>query len=117
MNKFDLPALLAKPIEKDMSVDSFDPWEPFQVYGSYSSEFDDMAIRVLTDIQNEVFNNHNLADEMFREMLCNLEFCNYGTSPRVCFASGEFKKLLPEYIDKWKEYYKVQWDEEYEAEA
>jgi hypothetical protein len=111
-----LAALLAKPVSDDMSVDDFDPWEPFQLYGSYSSEFDDMAIRVLTDIEAGRFDNHSLADEMFREMLCNLNFCEYGTSPRVCFAYGDFKKLLPEYISKWKQYYKVQWGEEWEAE-
>lgn len=117
MSKFDLKTLLDKPVEENMSVDSFDPWEPFQLYGSYSSEFDDMAIRVLTDIQNSEFDNHGLADEMFREMLCYLDFCEYGTSPRVCFAYGEFKELLPQYISKWKEYYKVRWGEEWEPES
>jgi hypothetical protein len=126
MEKFDLKALLDKPTaptsdyigvydEEGKELEYFDPWEPFTLlYGSYSSEFDDMAIRVLTDIQNGKFDNHSLADEMFREMLCNLDFCTYGTSPRVCFPDGNFKELLPEYIDKWKQYYKVQWNEEYE---
>lgn len=116
-NSFDLQTLLDKPVDKDMSVDSFDPWEPFQLYGSYSSEFDDMAIRVLTDIETGKFDNRNLADEMFREMLCNLDFCDYGTSPRTCFPTLEFRKLLPRYIAKWKEYYKVQWDEEFEYDT
>lgn len=117
MSKFDLKSLLLKPVEKDVSVDSFDPWEPFELYGSYSSSFDDMAIRVLTDIHNREFNNHNLADEMFREMLCILDFCDYGTSPRTCFPTGDFEALLPEYIEKWKAYYKAQWDEEWEPES
>lgn len=116
MTDFNLRALLEKSVEEDMSVDSFDPWEPFQLYGSYSSEFDDMAIRVLTDISKGEFDNHNLADEMFREMLCYLNFCDYGTSPRTCFPSTEFRELLPQYIAKWKEYYKVQWNEDYTEE-
>lgn len=117
MSDINLKALLEKPVEEDMSVDSFDPWEPFQVYGSYSSEFDDMAIRVLTDIQDKRFDNHSLADEMFREMLCQLDFCDYGTSPRTCWWSyGDYKHddLLTTYIAKWKEYYKAQWGKEYE---
>lgn len=110
-----LKELLKKPISEDdqmISVDDFDPWEHFQLYGSYSSVFDDMAILTLTDILNgtyEAEKEYELAQEMFREMLCEQGLCDYGTSPRVCFPTAEFKKLLPEYIAKWKEYYKMMW--------
>lgn len=108
--------MLEKPVEEDMSVDSFDPWEPFQVYGSYSSAFDDMAIQILTDLESGKFGNESLADEMFKEMLCNLNLCDYGTSPRVCFPTTDFEKLLPKYIQKWKQYYEVMWERPWEPD-
>lgn len=92
----------------------FDPWDIFPLYGNYSSEFDNLAIRVLSDIHNGRFDNHSVADEMFREMLCNMDLCDYGTSPRACFANSGFKELLPEYIERWKEYYELVWDEPYQ---
>lgn len=110
----ELAAILAKPVDNDLGVEGFDPWELFpSLYGSYSSAFDDMAIVVLTDLLNgtyEARGEHNLAQEMFREMLCNKQLCDYGTSPRSCWANEAFKEMLPEYIKKWKEYYKIQWE-------
>ena len=104
--------MMKKPIDynDDMGTDGFDPWEIFPVYGSYSSEFDDMAIKTLTDILNGTHKSQGLAQEIFRELLCNMELCNYGTSPRTCFPNESFEKVLPEYIGKWKEYYKLQWN-------
>jgi len=104
--------MLLKPLAEDEngSVDDFDPWEIFPLYGSYSSEFDDMAIITLTDILNGTYTarkDYELAQEMFREMLCNMELCEYGTSPRSCWANEGFKAILPEYISKWKQYYKL----------
>jgi len=122
----ELEKLLARPIaptqdyigvidEKTNESEYFDPWDIFPVYGSYSSEFDDMALEVLEHMQTKQFKNETLAHEMFREILCKKELCDYGTSPRVCFPSPTFEKLLPEYISKWKQYYRLQWDEEYSA--
>jgi FPC/CPF motif-containing protein YcgG len=90
---------------------SFDPWDIFPcVYGSYSSEFDDLAIAVLTDLRDKTWKCEGLAQEIFREMLCTANLCDYGTSPRACFATGRFQELLPSLIEKWREYARVQWE-------
>lgn len=91
-------------------VGVFDPWEIFPgLYGNYSSDFDDMAIEVLQELADRQANREDLASRMFREMLCNLDLCEYGTSPRVCFATPQFTELLPDLIEKWKEFSRVQW--------
>ena len=88
----------------------FDPWDLFPcLYGSYSSAFDDMAIEVLSDIRDGTHNRTDLAGEMFREILCTAGLCDYGTSPRVCFASSTFKPRLPQLIDRWREYSAIHW--------
>jgi hypothetical protein len=107
-------ALLAKPPipEDGMYSDGecFDPWDLFPcLYGSYSSAFDDLAIEVLSDIRDRTFNRTDLAAEMFREMLCTMGLCDYGTSPRVCFASATFKPKLPQLIERWREYSAIHW--------
>lgn len=108
----------------------FDPWALFpELYGSYSSQFDELAINVLEDLQTSAaalsskelgawskacgYRRRDLASEIFREMLCTKDFCDYGTSPRVCFATGKFAEVLPQLIEKWKAYYKATWDEDY----
>lgn len=88
----------------------FDPWDFFGMYGSYSSEFNDLAIGVLTDIRDRVFTDRGLAGEMFREMLCFKNLCDYGTSPRVCFATQPFREVLPMLIEKWTAYNAVMWE-------
>ena len=109
-----LEAMLAKPNMPDDGMCSdgecFDPWDLFPcLYGSYSSAFDDMAIEVLEDIRDRTYLRTDLAAEMFREMLCTAGFCDYGTSPRVCFASPAFEKNLPRLIERWQEYSQIQW--------
>ena len=109
-------ALLAlPPIPGDGAYsdgECFDPWSLFPcLYGSYSSEFDDMAVAVLTDIRDRTHNRTDLAAEMFREMLCTAGYCDYGTSPRVCFASQGFKKSLPHLIERWQEYSRIKWED------
>jgi hypothetical protein len=105
-------AMLALPPIPDDGLYSdgecFDPWDLFPcLYGSYSSAFDDMALEVLSDIRDGTHNRTDLAGEMFREMLCTLGLCDYGTSPRVCFASGGFKDQLPSLIARWREYARI----------
>jgi hypothetical protein len=74
-----------------------------------------MALTVLRNIQRNcegVWGEgepEGLAHEMFREMLCTAELCDYGTSPRVCFANEPFKALLPQLIEKWEAYSAAQW--------
>ena len=91
----------------------FNPWDLFPcLYGSYSSEFDSMAIAVLEDIKNGTYKRDDLASEMFREMLCLADLCDYGTSPRVCFPTTEFEAVLPALIERWRAYAKIQWEQE-----
>jgi hypothetical protein len=115
-----LDALLALPPIPDDGMYSdgerFNPWDLFPcVYGTYSSAFDDMAIEVLEDIRDGVFDRDDLASEMFREMLCTAGLCDYGTSPRVCFATTEFKTRLPRLIERWREYSQIHWHSAPEA--
>lgn len=110
----DLEAMLARPsipVEGMFSDgECFDPWELFPaVYGSYSEEFDDMAIGVLEDIRYGTHTRNDLASQMFREMLCTAGFCDYGTSPRSCFASGRFNEQLPALLERWREYAQIKW--------
>lgn len=96
--------------EKTNKPQYFDPWDIFSVYGNYSSTFDDMALEVLENLLDGNRKDESLAHEMFREMLCYKNLCDYGTSPRVCFPTAQFKRLLPMYIEKWEEYYKLNWE-------
>ena len=107
-----LEELLARPLSDDnqtVDSDDFDPWEPFPVYGSYSSDFDECALDVLRELQNKTKVRDDLGAEMFREMLCKAGLCSYGTSPRVCFPNARFEKLLPDLIEKWEAYSAMMW--------
>lgn len=110
-----LDALLARPPIPGRDTpysdgECFDPWELFpSLYGSYSSAFDELALDVLSDIRDATHKRTGLAAEMFREMLCTSGLCDYGTSPRVCFATAAFKERLPRLLERWREYYELQW--------
>lgn len=89
--------------------DNFNPWDLFDcVYGSYSSTFDDCAIDVLTEIRDSKKIRYDLGAEMFREMLCTQDFCEYGSSPRVCFWNLD-PALLVRLLDRWTEYRDREW--------
>lgn len=122
-----LRALLAKPIDVEGEPwlkgtgDLFDPWDLFpSLYGSYSSEFDDMAILVLENILAKRWgadHGEGLAHQMFREMLCNAYLCDYGTSPRGCFPNwgvDGIEDLLTQLLSKWKEYRAAEWESDSE---
>ena len=96
----------------DMGGDAFfDPWALFPcLYGVYSGAFDDMAISVLGRLNERKFYADNLAEEMFAEILCNADLCEYGTSPRGCFPTTYFQKVIPELLVRWKSYYTLQWE-------
>lgn len=103
----DLPSVPEDGLYSD--GECFNPWDMFPcLYGSYSRAFDDMAIAVLVNIRDGKHED-DLASEMFREMLCTLGLCEYGTSPRVCFASQRFAPLLPRLIERWQDYRKQMW--------
>ncbi|WP_242136951.1 hypothetical protein [Sphingomonas sp. TREG-RG-20F-R18-01] len=98
----------------------FDPWNVFpEVYGSYSSDFDDMAILVLENILANKWgaaNGESLAHEMFRKMLCTAGLCTYGTSPRGCFPDYvDGRDIRPELeclLEKWREYRIAAWSDD-----
>ncbi len=89
--------------------DQFDPWDDIGLFGCYSSEFDDLAIAVLTDMHSGEFTDRGLAGEMFRELLCRQDLCEYGTSPRCCWPFGTFREALPEIIQKWDALRAIRW--------
>ena len=110
----DVAELLALPMPMDSQSlgleGEFFPWSLFPcLYGSYSSAFDDLAIDVLTEIRDQAFIRDDLAAEMFREMLCTRGLCDYGTSPRVCFADGAFRGQVAELVEKWTQYRSIAW--------
>lgn len=88
----------------------FDPWSLFPaLYGSYSSDFDDLAIDVLNEIADGHKTRGDLAAEMFREMLCTANLCDYGSSPRVCFPTVGFRSLVPALLEQWGKYRAMMW--------
>lgn len=110
-------AALALPLpdsEHMIGVEGFfDPWDLFpNLYGSYDGDFDKMAIEVLSDLLGGTHNRTDLAAYMLREMLCKASLCDYGSSPRVCFPSQEFRELLPKLIEKWRAYSLINWGED-----
>lgn len=113
-----LVAELAKPLEAEPRADGiiydddeFDPWSLFPaLYGSYSSDFDECALDVLRELRDREKRREDLGAEMFREMLCTAEMCDYGTSPRVCFWALD-APLLTALIDRWAEWSAVRWSE------
>lgn len=107
-----LQAILARPDrQRDFPLeDEFDPWDIFPcLLGCYSKAFDDLAIEVLEAVRDKRIESESLAHQMFREILCTAELCDYGSSPRACFATAEFEQLLPVLIDRWKVYRHLQW--------
>ena len=89
--------------------DQFDPWDDLGLYGSYSSEFDDLAIAVLTDMQSREFTDRGLAGEIFREALCFKGLCSYGTSPRCCWPNAALSEALPAILAKWETLRAIRW--------
>ena len=109
-----LAALLALPLNDGCMSDGeyFDPWSLFPaLYGTYCGSFDKSAIEVLTELAKGEWKRSDLGAEMFREMLCTAHLCDYGSSPRVCFPTREFRELLPAFIEKWKAYSLAHWGE------
>ena len=107
-------AELAKPDTEEnfTHADDFNPWELFpSLYGTYCRSFDDCAIDVLKGLASRpmCWNRSDLAAQMFREMLCTADLCEYGTSPRVCFPTPEFKEVLGDLIARWEAYRERDW--------
>ena len=102
-------AELAKPMDDD----EFNPWALFPaLYGGYSQDFDECALDVLRELRDGDKRRHDLGAEMFREMLCAAEMCDYGSSPRACFWTLE-TALLQRLVDRWAEWSEIQWGEQF----
>jgi hypothetical protein len=97
-------------LAEQLDDEEFDPWEIFpSLYGSYDSDFDQLALDVLIDVRDGAHNRTDLAAYMFREMLCTAGLCDYGSSPRVCYPIPEFVLHLPKLIEHWQRYALTQW--------
>lgn len=116
-----LKIILDMPVPEhsnDFARDVFYPWKLFPfIYGIYFESFDICAIEVLNELQDRVDGNlknfyqrEDVGSDMFREMLCRLDLCENGDSPRECFPTDDFSPLIPILIEKWKKYYSVMWE-------
>lgn len=87
------------------------PWEAvFPVlYGTYSQEFDLVALHVLEGIRTRTVQDEQVAHEMLREMLCEQGLCEYGVSPRSCWPVPEFEAELPALIEQWRAWSAAYW--------
>lgn len=104
-----LAAAVPGTAEEDGDSGMFDPWFDLGLYGSYSSAFDDLAIAVLTDMRDQTFIEQSLAGEIFRELLCVKDLCEYGTSPRCCWPRGSFRNALPTILQKLEALRAIRW--------
>lgn len=114
-------AMLALPMPESNDMlgieGEFDPRTIFPaIYGSYCSSFDKCAVEVLEELRDGERRRNDLGADMIREMLCVADLCGYGTSPRVCFPTQEFKKLLPDLIEKWRAYALIAWSDGWDQE-
>lgn len=100
-------------VEASCYGEFFDPYDALfpHLYGSYSPDFDIAAIESLREIYLVEHTSHfdSLPHKMFKEMLCKQDLCDYGTSPRGCFAIQPFQEILPEVIERVEHYHKVYW--------
>jgi hypothetical protein len=116
-----LGILSAPPYEEWGGYGGFNPWDIFPCfYGTYQPEFDQVALDVLAELitgeaSSAIFGD--LAANMFKEALCKLDLCEYGTSPRVCFPTQYFAELLPKLNEEWHKYYFSGWGEKYKVGA
>lgn len=113
-----LEAALAKPTPtKDDLGDSefFDPWEDLisNIYGSYSSESDDLMIEVLEAVRDgktfDLIKEKGFVAEFMLYILAGNGWLEYGTSPRGGWPIHSVKDLWQPLIDKWEEYYEASW--------
>jgi hypothetical protein len=96
--------------KNDASVlgEFFDPWEALfpHLYGSYSNDFGRIAIESLKEVMTVSYLLHfdSLPHKMYKEMLCVQELCEYGVSPRGCFAEIEFAEIIEDVIRRFEHY-------------
>jgi len=102
-----------------VDIDGDMPWELWEAaglrIGMYSSSIDADSVRVFKCICDNMFNDdiaRKLAlspdyVEVIQTMFCALDWCTYGTSPRVCFPdkpdenAANIAKLEAWFFGKW----------------
>jgi hypothetical protein len=121
MSREELEAALAKPLpceECDYIVHSetFDPWDDVikGIYGSYSSESDDLMIAALKAVRDkrtfEFIDERGFAGEFALYVLSGHGLTEYGTSPRGAWPDDALADLWQPLIDKWEAYARDQWE-------
>jgi hypothetical protein len=113
-----LAAALSKPLPKagsTVDLEVFDPWADVieGIYGSYSSESDDLMIAALEAVGSkttfEFIKERGFAGEFALYVLAGHGLTDYGTSPRGAWPDHEIEDLWQPLIDKWKAYAASQW--------
>lgn len=115
---------LAKPLpeQKDDIGDTelFDPWEDViqNIYGSYSSESDDLMLAALRAARDrttfDLIAQRGFAAELVLYVLAGHGLLEYGTSPRGGWPDPEVKDLWQPLIDKWEAWAKASWGEDWQ---
>jgi hypothetical protein len=106
------------PNAEDENGDYWDPWESLGLNCcSYNSEIDQQAIDVLRLIGKPEFTYcDDIAEtvglapahvELFQGIFSSAGWCEYGTSPRGCWAID--RKGFPALIAAWESYYERKW--------
>lgn len=112
-----LEAALAKPlpdVDGMVHTEVFDPWADVieGIYGSYSSESDELMIRALEAVRDEKtfdFIRDNFAAEFALYVLAGHGLTEYGGSPRGGWPDPDVADLWQPLIDKWRAYYEIVW--------
>lgn len=99
---------------QDCGDDSFfNPWDHVicGIYGSYSSDSDDLMIETLEAVRDgktyELIDKKGFVIEFMLYVLAGHGLTEYGTSPRGGWP--EYPDLWQQLIDKWKAYRDVAW--------
>ena len=113
-------AALAKPIQAGeyATCDDFDPWADVigGIYGSYSSEMDDLFIDALKAVRDratfDFIDKEGKSGELALYVLAGHGLTDYGTSPRGGWPDSEIADLWQPLIDKWQAHRKAAWGDD-----
>lgn len=121
MKREELEAALAKPTPTKADIGDmafFDPWDDVihGIYGSYSSECDELMLLTLKAVRDgktfELMKEHGFAAELMLYILAGHGLTEYGTSPRGAWPDHPLRDLWQPLIDKWEAFYAASWPTE-----
>lgn len=104
------------PNAEDFGGEYWDPWGALNLRClSYNAQIDQDAINVLQGIQDKLYctdiaERYSMSPahvELLQGIFCSANWCEYGTSPRACFAMD--REGFPNLIAAWKDFYHRQW--------